>query len=94
MCIRDRCGIPIVSNNVGGVPEVVARDQNCLLVELGDVEGFRNALARLIEDPALRLKLGQFGVEWAGPEGKFSTKSLVQRTESVYRRWLSELNKK
>jgi glycosyltransferase involved in cell wall biosynthesis len=86
------CGIPIVSNNVGGVPEVVARDKNCLLVELGDIEGFKNALARLIDDPALRLKLGRFGVELTGPSGKFSTATLVKRTESVYRRWIRELN--
>ena len=86
------CGVPIVSNNVGGVPEVVARDKNCLLVELGDIEGFKNALARLIDDPALRLKLAQFGVELTGPSGKFSTATLVKRTESVYRRWIRELN--
>ena len=86
------CGVPIVSNNVGGVPEVVARDQNCLLVELGDSEGFKNALARLIDEPDLRLKLGQFGVKLTGPDSKFSPNTLVKRTEAVYRRWISELN--
>ncbi len=87
------CAVPIVSNAVGGVPEVVARDQNCLLVQPGDIEGFRNALARLIDDPALRLKMGRYGLEITGPEGKFSTKTLVGRTESVYRRWMSEVHK-
>ena len=86
------CGVPIVSNNVGGVPEVVARGKNCLLVELGDSEGFKNALARLIDEPALRSKLGQFGLKLTEPEGKFSTNTLVKRTEAVYRRWLRELN--
>jgi glycosyltransferase involved in cell wall biosynthesis len=86
------CGVPIVSNNVGGVPEVVARDQNCLLVELGDSEGFKNCLARLIDDPALRIKFGEFGLKLTGPEGKFSVNTLVKRTEAVYRSWISELN--
>ncbi len=88
------CAVPIVSNDVGGVPEVVVRDQNALLVTRGDIAGFRQALARLIEDPALRLKLGKFGLEITGPEGKFSTKTLVKRTESVYRHWLGTLNSK
>lgn len=86
------CAVPIVSNDVGGVPEVVARDQNCLLVQLGDHEGFKNALARLIDDPALRLKFGQYGLIITGPEGKFSTQTLVSRTEAVYRRWIKELS--
>jgi len=77
---------------VGGVPEVVARDQNCLLVNPGDIQGFSNALARLIDDPALRLQLGQYGLQFTGPDSKFSTQALVTKTESVYRRWISELS--
>jgi glycosyltransferase involved in cell wall biosynthesis len=86
------CGVPIVSNDVGGVPEVVARDQNCLLVNPGDIQGFSNALARLIDDPALRLQLGQYGLQFTGSGSKFSTEALVTQTESVYRRWISELS--
>ena len=86
------CGVPIVSNDVGGVSEVVARDQNCLLVNKGDIAAFRQALAQLIDDPALRLKMGQYGLEITGPEGKFSTQTLVKRTVSIYRCWISELS--
>jgi glycosyltransferase involved in cell wall biosynthesis len=38
------CGIPVVSTNVGGIPDVVQEEKNGLLVEPGDVEKFAEAL--------------------------------------------------
>ncbi len=54
-------GLPVVSTNVGGVPEVVRHGQNGFLVDPGDDEGLCVALERLIADPELRLSLGQRG---------------------------------
>lgn len=82
--------VPIVATDVGGVSEVVRRDQNCLLVPKGDIQAMRAALAKLIDDPVLRMKLGQAGSEMIWKEGAFSTRQMVERTEAVYGRWLRD----
>ncbi len=51
-------GKPVVASAVGGVPEVVASEQNGLLVEPGNVERLASALERLAMSPALRDRLG------------------------------------
>ncbi|HBI82275.1 glycosyltransferase family 4 protein [Orrella sp. NBD-18] len=86
-------GVPIVATDVGGVSEVVRRDENCLLVARGDMQAMREALARLIDDPTLRKKMGQAGSDMIWKEGAFSTRQLVERTQTVYGRWLRERKK-
>jgi glycosyltransferase involved in cell wall biosynthesis len=50
-------GTPVVSTNVGGVPEVVHDGENGLLVPANDVDALANALRKLLEDQALRDQL-------------------------------------
>lgn len=83
-------GVPIVATDVGGVSEVVRRDRNCLLFPRGDLNALRAALSRLIDDPALRKQMGQAGSDMIWKEGAFSTRQMVERTETVYGRWLRE----
>jgi glycosyltransferase involved in cell wall biosynthesis len=52
-------GLPVVAGAVGGVPEIVADGQTGLLVRAGDAEAFAAAVARLLQDEALRLRLGR-----------------------------------
>jgi glycosyltransferase involved in cell wall biosynthesis len=44
-------GLPVISTNAGGIPEVVQHDVCGLLVEPSDAEALAKAIARLIEDP-------------------------------------------
>jgi glycosyltransferase involved in cell wall biosynthesis len=46
-------GLPIVTTNTGGNPELVT-DENGTLVQVGDVVGVRDALAKYLADSALR----------------------------------------
>jgi glycosyltransferase involved in cell wall biosynthesis len=52
-------GLPVVGVTLTGVPEVVADGVSGLLAPPGDHDGLRAATARLLEDPALRRRLGQ-----------------------------------
>lgn len=55
------CGLPAVSTNLVGIPDLIKDGETGLLVEPGDVEALAGALARLAEDPALRRRLAVAG---------------------------------
>jgi glycosyltransferase involved in cell wall biosynthesis len=50
---------PVVCSRVGGLPEIVEDGATGLLVEPGDVDGLREALARVLGDRALAARLGR-----------------------------------
>ncbi len=51
------CGKPVVATNDTAMPEVVG---DCgFLVDPGDVDGFVDAISKLLDDAALRRKMGQ-----------------------------------
>ena len=84
--------LPVIGTAVGGVPEMMEPGKTGLLVKLDDPEGLRHALLSLIDDPALRRKMGQAGFEriWEDPASPFTPRALVRQTETSYRRWLSD----
>lgn len=53
------CSLPVVTTPVGGIAELVTGGADGLLVEPGDVEGLADAVARLLDDPDLRHRLGR-----------------------------------
>ena len=54
-------GLPVVATPVGGVAEAVVDGETGALVRPGDINGLRDALLRLVGDPALRLRQGAAG---------------------------------
>jgi hypothetical protein len=54
-------GIPVVASEVGGIPSLVLHDETGLLVPAEDAGALAEALARLIESPALRTRMGAAG---------------------------------
>ncbi|MBV6342453.1 glycosyltransferase family 4 protein [Candidatus Magnetobacterium casensis] len=50
-------GVPVVATRVGGVPEVVVHEETGLLVDSGDHEAIAAQILRLVNDPALVIKL-------------------------------------
>ncbi len=52
-------GAAVIATPVGAVPDVVENERTGLLVPVGDVDALASAIRRLVEDPALRRKLGQ-----------------------------------
>jgi glycosyltransferase involved in cell wall biosynthesis len=52
-------GKPVVATNARGSRDLVEHGVTGLLVELGDVDGFAQALLQLIRDPELRRRMGE-----------------------------------
>ncbi len=50
-------GVPVVANNVGGIPEYIKDQETGLLVELDNCEQMAGALKRLLADLQLRSKI-------------------------------------
>ncbi|MCU0916632.1 MAG: glycosyltransferase family 4 protein [Planctomycetes bacterium] len=76
------CGRPVISFDVDGAPEVV-NENTGRLVEPQDVPGLIAACAELIQDQALRERLGRTGR--ASVRTKFAPDTMVDAIERVYR---------
>ena len=59
-------GIPVVASDVGGIPSLVLHEQSGLLVPAEDAGALAAALARLIQSPQLRERMGAAGRVHAG----------------------------
>ena len=80
-------GKPIVTTNVGGVPEVIENGESGLIVPIGDAEALGHSIARLLQNPVLAAKLSA-GAAARAP--MFSIENTVSRTIAVYRELLDE----
>jgi glycosyltransferase involved in cell wall biosynthesis len=58
MCLA----LPVVSTNISGIPELVVDGETGLLVPPRDPEALAAAMARLLDDPALRQTLAERGM--------------------------------
>ena len=59
---------PIVTSNLGGMPEVVVHGETGLLLDPGNPEAWRRTILELARDPGLSLRLGAKGREWLDRE--------------------------
>lgn len=55
------CGLPVVVSDAGGLPEVVRDGETGLVVQREDPVALARALQQLLDDPALRVRLGRAG---------------------------------
>lgn len=76
-------GIPVVTTNVGGIPELVRADVDGYLLAPGDRVGLTRALISLAKDEELRNKMGRSGFERV--RGGFSDKVILPRLDAIYR---------
>lgn len=53
------CGLPVISNKVGGIPDIVNEGKNGLLIELDDRKAFIEAMLSLSNDEAKRKAFGK-----------------------------------
>lgn len=79
-----RAGLPTVATDVGGVREAVEEGRTGWLVPAGDEGALARALEVLLEDPALRERMGRAARQRY--EERFRHETMVERTLEVYRR--------
>src|SRR6266480_1058349 len=58
-------GLPVVSTNVGGIPEMVIENETGFLVQPGDAVAMADAVSKIIGDSSVARRLGQSGYERA-----------------------------
>jgi glycosyltransferase involved in cell wall biosynthesis len=78
-----RAGLPVVSSAVGGIGESVRDGETGFVVAQGDVDGLRQRLKQLLDDPGLRARMGRSGRERY--ERHFTLDHTVEKTLAVYR---------
>ena len=78
--------LPVVTTNVGSVPEVVLNGVTGIVIGL-DVQEIADALEKLVNDKALRAKLGTAAQEFTS--SNFGVKRLVHDHEELYKKLLS-----
>ena len=83
-------GLPVVSTNVGSVPEVVLNNVTGLITSL-DVQEIADALEKLVGYKALRAQLGIAAHEFT--LANFGVQRLVQDHEVLYKKLLSSPTK-
>jgi glycosyltransferase involved in cell wall biosynthesis len=83
------CGRPIVTTDAPGCREIVRHSENGLLVPVRDSQALAEALRTLIENPALRKRMGNRGREIVVQE--FSLTRVIEETLRVYRDLLAAI---
>ncbi len=79
-------GVPVVSTNTGGTPEVNRHGRSGLLFDPGDVEGMAAGALAILGDPAAHDRFRQGAREVART---FEVDRVLPRYEAIYRRVLS-----
>jgi glycosyltransferase involved in cell wall biosynthesis len=75
------CEKPIVSANVGGIPEIIEHEMEGLLVPAEDHVSMAEATLKVLKDPELAKRLGQAGKKKAM---NFSTENMVRKINCLY----------
>lgn len=78
-----RAGLPVVSSGVGGIAESVRDGETGFVVAQGDVQELERRLLLLLDDPALRSRMGAGGREQY--EKHFTLEHTVAKTLRIYR---------
>ncbi|MCF7804199.1 MAG: glycosyltransferase family 4 protein [Candidatus Marinimicrobia bacterium] len=82
------CGKPIVTTDVPGCREIVKNGLNGFLVPPKDSKSLANAIIKLIDNPALRKRMGKNGREMVLKE--FTLEKVISDTLNIYQELLKK----
>lgn len=81
------CGLPVVTTNAGGIPDIVTNERTGLMVQRGDYEGMAREAMRLLQDPNLAARI----VSQARQEcQKYNWETVRTKWLSLYDRLIAE----
>lgn len=81
------CGSPVIASDIGGLTDIICHEETGLLVPPDDVDALHAALQRLLDDDALRRRLGNSAKR---AFSAFSTSAVLPRYEQVYQHIIEE----
>ncbi len=81
-------GLPVVSTRVSGIPELVTNGVNGLLVDAADPDGLASAMASLLDDPPLGIRMGLAGRTTV--EERFDSRQSAEEVERFLIQQLSQ----
>lgn len=79
-------GLPVISTNIAGIPEMIRHKVNGLLVTPGDTQGLAEAMIVMIKDIQLRKRMSQENLNYVQ---HFSAQKVAQEWRMLYRELLS-----
>jgi N-acetyl-alpha-D-glucosaminyl L-malate synthase BshA len=80
------CGVPVISSDVGGLPELNVDGETGYVVPVGDVDTLAERTMRLLGDAKLQKKLGKQALHRATTE--FTKERIVPHYEAAYQKAL------
>jgi glycosyltransferase involved in cell wall biosynthesis len=80
------CGRPIVATDAPGCREIVRQGENGVLVPVRDSRALADAIRTLLDDPALRSRMGTQGRDMVKQE--FTIDHVIAATLDVYKSML------
>jgi glycosyltransferase involved in cell wall biosynthesis len=75
-------GRPVIATNTSGIPDLVQDGVSGLLVSPGDVQGFENALRKMLQNPIEAENMGKKGLQIV--QKSYSCKHSVDRLINIY----------
>jgi glycosyltransferase involved in cell wall biosynthesis len=76
------CGLPVVSTEAGGIPELVSHGVNGFLTAPGDVAGIERHIATLLDSPELRQQMGVAARRTV--ESDYDVNAAAERLEGIF----------
>lgn len=74
-------GLPVISTNVGGIPEVVHDRVNGFVIAPGDITTLAERIQQLVGNPVLRVQMGKESLRIVTP---YYASSVIPKLEDLY----------
>lgn len=73
--------LPLIATNIGGIPEII--DETCgFLVSLNDVEGFADAIKKMVGNSSMRIEMGKNACEKI--QKKFANEIIEEKLNIIF----------
>jgi glycogen synthase len=73
---------PVIATRVGAISSVIKDGETGLLVDPGDINGLRDALARLLTDSDLCRRIGSAGHDWVSRN--YTSEAMALKYREMY----------